>query len=132
MGDVFVYTLDLPHAVLNPNKKSHANRGQVIRLTREYKRHAYIRAICSNRPPEPLEFGYLVAKFYHPVRRKRDRDNLNGSLKAAIDGIVLAGVIVDDSELVPLPPEQHIDTENPRVELHVSRLHPSERTRKNV
>ena len=62
--------------------------------------------------------------FFHTTKRKRDRDNLSGSLKAARDGIADAmtkwGLVEDDTGFVPMPPKSQIDKDFPRVEITVA------------
>jgi Holliday junction resolvase RusA-like endonuclease len=42
--------------------------------------------------------------FYFPEKRRRDRDNLIAMFKSGIDGMVDAGLIIDDHLAVPMPP----------------------------
>ena len=44
----------------------------------------------------PLSRIIVIAEYRPPDRRRRDADNIMASVKAAIDGIVIAGVIPDD------------------------------------
>lgn len=60
--------------------------------------------------------------FYFAQRRKRDRDNFSAMLKSARDGIVDAGLLVDDSGLIQHPVTFKIDREHPRVEMEIRRL----------
>lgn len=41
----------------------------------------------------------VTFEFRFPVKRRRDRSNLHATVKPVLDGIVKAGVIVDDSDL---------------------------------
>ena len=65
------------------------------------------------------------ATFYFRDLRRRDRDNLLASLKAAFDGLADAHILEDDSGLVHLPVRIEKDRENPRVELEITRAGPS-------
>ena len=62
--------------------------------------------------------------FYHKTNRRRDGANYNAMLKGAFDGIVDAGIAVDDDHKhwTTLPPEFHIDKEFPRVEITVTKI----------
>jgi len=64
----------------------------------------------------------VTARFFFKTRRRRDRDNLLASLKAAFDGLADAGLVADDSGLIHMPVEQYIDRADPRVELVVERV----------
>ena len=64
----------------------------------------------------------MTARFFFKTRRRRDRDNLLASLKAAFDGLADAGLVADDSGLIHMPVEQYIDRADPRVELVVERV----------
>lgn len=46
---------------------------------------------------EPIAEADIVCVFYFKDKRRRDRDNLLASLKAAFDGIADAGIVSDDS-----------------------------------
>ena len=50
-----------------------------------------------DRPDEPMEKAHLTLTFHAADKRRRDIDNLLSACKAYIDGLVAAGVIVDDS-----------------------------------
>lgn len=62
--------------------------------------------------------------FYHKVKRKRDEDNAMGSLKAAYDGIVDAGLVKDDDweNMSREIPRFKIDKDYPRVEFLLERV----------
>lgn len=62
--------------------------------------------------------------FYFETKRKHDDDNAMGSLKSAYDGIVKAGLVIDDDSehMHKLRPIFYMDRSCPRVELHIRRL----------
>lgn len=62
--------------------------------------------------------------FFHARKGRRDDDNYIASLKGAYDGICDANLVVDDDSehMTKMPPEFHIDRENPRVELMITRI----------
>jgi len=70
------------------------------------------------------EKATIQAKFYHKTKRGRDDINYMAMLKPAYDGIVEAGMLVDDSyeHLTTLPAEFYIDKEFPRVSLLLERI----------
>jgi Holliday junction resolvase RusA-like endonuclease len=61
----------------------------------------------------------IHACFYHKTRARRDKANLVGSLKAAIDGIQDAGIVVDDFVLAAPTVDDLIDKDSPRVEITI-------------
>ena len=61
------------------------------------------------------------ATFFFRDKRRRDRDNLLASLKAAFDGIAAAGVVEDDADLTHLPVRVEVDKADPRVEIKIRR-----------
>ena len=62
----------------------------------------------------------LQAIYYHHVNRRRDPDNLIALLKYPIDGLVMAGLLVDDDRITLKPVIKKIDKENPRLELIIN------------
>lgn len=48
---------------------------------------------CRPRPKEPPRFALVVLTFYFKDKRRRDADNYQ---KMILDGLVAAGIIVDD------------------------------------
>ena len=72
----------------------------------------------------PWETIEVRAIFCWKDSRRRDTDNATGSLKAAYDGIVDSGLVIDDDykHMNRLPPMFHIDRIHPRVELIITRI----------
>ena len=66
----------------------------------------------------------VKAEFFHKTKRRRDEDNAIGSLKAAYDGIVDAGLVPDDdyAHMRREPPDFEIDRNWPRVVLSITRV----------
>ena len=117
-GKLFVYTLGIPDRALSPNGDGvFANKMKRARLRKEYKRRAVVAAIIQGRPKTPFSEFYLQPVFYHKTRRRRDRDGLLTSLKSGIDGLVLAGVAIDDVDMIPEPAIRLKDKHNPRVDI---------------
>jgi len=67
----------------------------------------------------------VEAAFFHKTNRTRDQDNAMGALKAAYDGIVDAGLVVNDDyeHMKRGSPTFGIDRDFPRVVLTIQRLH---------
>lgn len=91
--------LPLPPAALKPNARVHwrtkAKATKAYRETARWAAHA----------PHPLAWkaAEIQAHFHFKQDRRRDRDNLLASLKAAFDGLVDAGLLADDSGVTHLP-----------------------------
>lgn len=58
---------------------------------------------------EPLRRARMYVVHVVPDRRARDLDNLVAGIKASLDGLVLAGVIADDSDRVLVAAEHTIE-----------------------
>lgn len=110
--------LPLPPGGLSPNSRPHW--GKKARAVKQYRTDAGL-ACRAAMNAQGVEGGWVAASvlpvFYHASRRRRDADNHGAALKAAYDGLVDAGLLVDDEGLVPLPVRFEIDKADPRVEL---------------
>ena len=115
--------MPLPSPYLSPNRPtgSHGSRMRKMQIAKKQRKLA--RELIKNEQIEsgPWSKATIQAFFYHKQKRKRDGVNFNAMLKSAQDGIVDAGLIVDDNAecLTTLPPVFNIDKEFPRVELLV-------------
>lgn len=121
---VFV-VLPLPARVLSPNAPPGSIGGRIRKAAaakrlRRLSRQAAEAAGIEN-GPWPL--ASVSAVFYHKQERRRDTDNYMAMLKPAYDGLVDAGILIDDDwkHLKREEPRFEIDKENPRVELTVAR-----------
>ena len=89
-----VLTIRLPGTPPNPNDRmNHWDRNEAIQ---EWKQMAFI-ASLEQRPYPCLSRARLSCTFRFPNTRRHDFDNLVASLKGAIDGLVLAKVLTDDT-----------------------------------
>ena len=70
------------------------------------------------------ELVTMQATFYHKDKRRRDGVNFNAMLKPAQDGIVDAGLVIDDDSesWTTQPPIFKMDKSYPRVEIKIERL----------
>lgn len=121
--DRVVVTLDLPRRALSPNGRLHwMTRAKLVRGLRVAARLTACQELRCERPC--WSRARLQATFFWPDRRRRDPDNAAAMLKPAIDGLVDAGLILDDSAevLSHEPVVFAVDAERPRVELAVSAL----------
>lgn len=90
------WTVELPAGLplLNANRRPHH---QVrAKLTREIRAAALV---CTKAAGVPhLQRAHIIAEYRPPNRRPRDVHNLYPSAKAAVDGVVDAGVLTDDTD----------------------------------
>lgn len=91
-GRAFKVTLPAGLKLLSLNGREHWSTRN--RRAQALKKAAWAMALQGKVPP--LGRVIVIAEYRPPDRRRRDADNLMSSVKAAIDGIVAAGVIPDD------------------------------------
>jgi len=72
------------------------------------------------------ETASIVATFYWPDRRRRDRMNAMERLKPIWDGMQDALIVMDDSGLTFQPVQFKLDKKNPRVVVEVFDTQPTE------
>jgi len=85
----------LPDRDLNPNQRLH--HMQLYRAKRDSKQEAIALVLQQGSPAVPYERANITVTWVAKDKRRRDFDNLFASLKATIDGLVEAGLIMDDS-----------------------------------
>lgn len=115
-----VIRLPLPYPTLQPNARVHwATRARDVQ---RYRKQAWAVAFSISKGAKARwPRATAQATFHFSTRRRRDRDNLLASLKAAFDGLVDAGVIADDSGLTHLPVIVAVDGGGePRVEISIA------------
>ena len=120
--------LPLPGRILSPNCPPGSAGGRIAKAmaTKRYRRLAR-----EATQEECIESGTwerveMQATFFHKNKRRRDGVNFNASLKPAQDGIVDAGLVIDDDaeSWTTLPPIFKLDENWPRVEIVVERKQP--------
>jgi Holliday junction resolvase RusA-like endonuclease len=92
------------------------------RLTRDLRQAAYL---CAKNAKVPhLARAHVIAEYRPPDRRKRDSHNLFLSAKAAVDGLVDAGVLTDDSDEYLTGPDMRPGPieKSGRLVLHITEL----------
>lgn len=129
----FTITMPLPPPELSPNTR--------VFWRKKMAAVAHYRALAAmhTRQLKPKDWKQAKAatvkvRFFFSDRRRRDKDNLQASLKAAIDGIVGTrlwnpftrkydiennGVLVDDDQLTWLPIEIDIDPFDQYVSIEI-------------
>lgn len=90
-----VWRLDWPHRPWTTNAERAGNRYVRAKLTREWRLAYKLLAINAKVPP--LQWGSVVAQPTLKGGKLQDTAACNPAVKAAIDGIVDAGVLMDDS-----------------------------------
>lgn len=116
------WTVELPVGIplINANRRQHwAAKAKLTRALREAA------LVCARRDHIPhLTRAHIIVEFRPPDRRRRDVHNLYPSAKACIDGVVDAGVLVDDSDQYLTGPDMRIGAiEKPgRLVLHITEL----------
>ena len=111
--------VELPYArpPLTPNQRLHwAVRA---RLTREIRSAATVCAKASK--VAPLGRSAITTVWFVPDKRRRDAGSLSLTTKAAIDGLVDAGVWPDDNSdwITQESYRIELDKTNPRIEIHI-------------
>ena len=125
MRESVTIILPLPPSVLSPNRPAGTRGGRFARAAaaKRYKRLARIATEEAQITSGPWEKATVAAAFYHKTARRRDDVNHLAMLKSAYDGVVDAGLLVDDDSehLTTLPASFAIDRDCPRVELTFTR-----------
>ena len=118
--------LPLPPRVLSPNCPAGTRGGRFARAAaaKSYKRMAREATLEQRIESGPWEKATVRARFFHKKARRRDDVNHLAMLKPAYDGIVDAGLLVDDDavHLTTLGAEFCTDSELSRVELVIERV----------
>lgn len=85
----------------------------------EKKRWADLIALfCTPKPQEPISYARITLAYYFGDRRRHDPDNYAG--KMILDGLVKAGIILDDSfDCIQLELNGYYDKNHPRVEISI-------------
>jgi len=103
--------LEMPHKHLSPNSRCHwAQKAKAKKDQRYHSFYRILRALNEIAPFNthlrewvPWKTANVQIVVIPPDRRRRDKDNILASLKAAFDGAQDAGLIADDSGLTYLP-----------------------------
>lgn len=124
-SEQIVIILPLPPRILSPNCPVASFRGRMMRAAaaKRQKRLAKEAIEDAARGVRWQNASYR-AKFYHRTKRRRDDVNHLAMLKAAVDGVILAGFLPDDDRdhLRADGAEFFVDREWPRVEIEFTRI----------
>lgn len=122
MNSLRMWTVSLPAgmALMNANKRIHWSKRSA--LTKDIRTVAGWYVIEAEVPH--LERAHVVVEYRPPDKRRRDVHNLFPSAKAAIDGVVDAGVLTDDSDAYLIGPDMRLGTVEKlgRLVLHITEL----------
>lgn len=122
--EAITITLPIPPVAVRPNGRSHWRaKAKAVKVM---KSHAGCEAISiatfNLRWKDMPCWTHARVRYdwYHPTKRLLDRDNIIGSCKAYLDGIVSAGVLADDNGVTLEPVGRFVDKDNPRVEITIT------------
>ena len=79
-------------------------------------------ALCTylRKPPKPIEKSLITITFYFKDKRRHDADNYQ---KFLLDGLVHAGIIVDDDfEHITVTCKGDYDKQEPRTEIEITEV----------
>lgn len=78
-------------------------------------------ARAAHTPPTPFQMARVTITYFFPTRARHDADNYAG--KYLLDGLTIAGVIVDDDlKHISTTIRGEYDKDNPRTEIEVEEL----------
>ncbi len=127
MPDVITVTVGIPARTLSPNARCHW--GVKAKATKRARVEAWAAAQVAMYEAN-VKGGWKEATaevhWYARDSRRRDKDNCLASLKATFDGLVDAGLLIDDNAITHLPLIILVDPKNPRVEIHLKKYEVSD------
>lgn len=115
-----VWTIELPAGMRLLNANDRVHWAKKARITRQLRDTACWLARHQKIPT--LRCARIIAEYRPPDRRRRDPANWSPSAKAAVDGLVDAGVLPDDDARHLVGPDMRIGQATPRGQL-VLRIH---------
>lgn len=118
-----VIVMSLPPPELSPNARPH--RLAKAKAVKAYRRTAWGYALASPFRNARWAAAVAMVRAFFPDARGRDEDNIAAALKPVWDGIVSAGVLVDDRHLHHLPMGRGVDRANPRLEIQLWEARPA-------
>ncbi len=125
--ETILISLPLPNKVLQPNFTIASIGGRMMKAAaiKRYRRLTCVAIEEAFAGDVPWWDACRVeAEFFFRDDRRRDQDNAIGSIKAAYDGIVDAGLVNDDdyAQMKRGEPKFSVDKKYPRIQLTISRL----------
>jgi hypothetical protein len=117
--------LPLPPGILSPNAVHGSYGGRMARYgaSKKCRRLAKEATLAQEIESAPWDKAVVYYSFFHKQDRNRDDVNYCQSCKSYLDGIVEAGLLVDDNHkhLTTMPTTFTIDKKCPRVEIKFER-----------
>ncbi len=115
--------LPFPESILLPNRKEHwADKYPAVQAAKQVAWATAHEEIMKIPGWKPISRCVIQYTFYPPDNRRRDEDNHASACKPYLDGLVLAGLLLDDSNKVI----QHVsrcfgpaDRTNSRTEVNI-------------
>lgn len=104
-----------------PSLNKYAGRQNVweYRQDKDYWKNLCV-LYCRPRPQKPPEYAQVTITFYFDNRRRHDADNYQ---KFLLDGLVAAGVIMDDDfSHIQVLCKGGYDKKNPRTEIEIEEI----------
>jgi Holliday junction resolvase RusA-like endonuclease len=118
-----IVTLPLPDPGLSPNGRSvWQKKARLLKRARSDGYLATVKARIDCQHRRAFIKCEAHPTFYVRDKRRRDGDNAQAMLKPYYDGMVDAGLLWDDKDMVHMPVKFEIDKANPRVEILVRPL----------
>lgn len=113
-----IYTIP----VIPPSNNRYLGRENQWDYRKEKKIWQDLVAMCCHpRPEKPVEHAQVILTYFFPDKRRRDPDNYSG--KMVLDGLVRAGILVDDSfSHIDLLLRGAHDRKNPRLEIQIKEM----------
>ena len=125
--EALIVTVAIPPRSLSPNARVHYRRkAEDFKKTKIHTGEQTQIAMHEHNVKGGWMYADCRVFWYARCARRRDRDNLNATLKAVFDGLVVGGLLIDDDNLTHLPMRVEVDARNPRVELHLRETDGSE------
>ncbi len=126
MNESFVIILPLPSKILHPNSTIATIGGRFAKASaiKKFKRLTQEAIESEQIDNIPWNYVSVFIRFFFRINRRRDTDNAIGSCKSIYDGIVLSGLVIDDTPkyMKRNEPEFLIDEKNPRLEITLERI----------
>jgi hypothetical protein len=119
-----IVTLPLPSPKLSPNKKP-AHWSVTASARKKARSDGYLATVKARfdcQHVKAFKECQAYPTFFCRTKRRRDGDNAQAMLKPYYDGMVDAGLIIDDQFICHMPPKFSVDKANPRVEILVRSL----------
>jgi hypothetical protein len=116
--------LPIPPKILNANGRTRSLHFRASKV-KKYRTDAVLCSLAALDRRDPPRFKKALVRcawYFQSNRNRYDPNNLDHWIKAGIDGIQDAEIIINDRHAIPGGHTQHTDAANPRVEVTLERL----------